>query len=188
MLDLIGKALGEDPKDEPTEDVLIEPGREENDMDYPIIYKPSPNQSGGMDGPKGVVFHHTAGSVQGSVSWVTQARSQVSYHIIIDEDGTQYWHVPLDKKAWHAGKSAFKGRISCNSFMLGIAFGGSTYERSLKEAEIDSAISFLEDHWDHFGWTSDWMTDHRTVSPGRKNDLNPTEWKRLHERIVHYFG
>ena len=146
----------------------------------------TPNK-GSVIEPKGVVFHHSAGSFAGSLDWVLRSESQVSYHVLIEENGTRHNIVPLTRRAWHAGKSSFQGRRSCNGFMIGFAFSGSTYQRSLTQAELDSAVDFVMTHKDEFGWTFEWMTDHRTVSPGRKDDLNPVEWARLQEALKKAF-
>ena len=142
----------------------------------------TPNK-GGRITPKGVVFHHSAGSFEGSLSWIKQKQSRVSYHVLVHPDGTRHNVVPLNRRAWHAGPSRFMGRSGCNGFMVGFAFSGDTYKRTLTDAEIESATEFVLLHCDEFGWTFPWMTDHRTVSPGRKNDLNPTEWLRLQSRL-----
>ena len=58
----------------------------------------------------------------------------------------------------------------------------------LTAAQIDSALEWLEDRWTRHGWTPDWITDHRQVAPGRKNDLCPTEWTRVQAAIAGRFG
>jgi AmpD protein len=167
-----------DPESVPVEikSPIITPAR------FREVQHSTPNMGGKMK-PIGVVFHHSAGSFSGSLSWIKQGRSKVSYNTIIEEDGTRHNVVPLDRVAWHAGKSTFKGRSGCNSFMVGFAFSGSTYDRALTEAELASAVEFVRTYGPRYGWTLDTMTDHRQVSPGRKNNLNPVEWERLKERL-----
>lgn len=142
----------------------------------------TPNKGGKID-PKGIVFHHSAGSFAGSLSWIRQKQSRVSYHVLIHPDGTRHNIVPLTRRAWSCGKSRFMGRSGCNGFMVSVAFSGDTYKRTLTDAEIASAVEFYLNHRREFGWTLSTMTDHRTVSPGRKNDLNPTEWLRLRSAL-----
>lgn len=149
---------------------------------FRTVIHSTPNM-GGTINPLGVVFHHSAGSFAGSLSWIKQSRSKVSYNVIVEEDGTRHQVVPLDRRAWHAGPSSFRGRSGCNNFMVGFSFSGSTYDRALTNAEISSAVEFVKKNRKRFGWTHDWMTDHRTVSPGRKNDLNPAEWNRLRNAL-----
>lgn len=142
----------------------------------------TPNKGGDIH-PIGVVFHHSAGSFSGSLSWIKQSVSQVSYHVLIHPDGTRHNVVPLDRRAWHAGKSEFLGRSGCNDFMVGVAFSGDTNGRDLTDAEIASAVEFVRKHRQKYGWTIAEMTDHRTVSPGRKNDLSQSQWQRLHAAL-----
>lgn len=150
----------------------------------------TPNKSGSLS-PKGIVFHHSYGSLAGDISWITkysrQAGKPVSYHILIGKDGVRHQFVDFWKKAWHAGASTFKGRYGCNSFMLGVSFTGDTYKRELTDDELSSAVDLVRQHKDKYGWSLDWMTDHRTVSPTRKNDLNPKEWQRLRNALKTVF-
>ena len=143
----------------------------------------TPNKGGAIL-PKGIVFHHSAGSFAGSLDWIKRKESQVSYNVLIHPDGTRHNVVPLRRLAWHAGKSKFMGKSGCNGFMLGVAFSGDTYKRTLTDAEIASAVEFFLKHREEFSWKLSWMTDHRTVSPGRKNDLNPSEWSRLRDALI----
>jgi AmpD protein len=114
--------------------------------------------------------------------------SQVSYHVLIAPDGSRCTLVPDGHVAWHAGASAFLGRTRCNDFLLGAAFAGDTYRIPLTDAQLASALEWLEPRWARHGWALDRMTDHRQVSPRRKDDLNPVEWARLHAAIREKFG
>ena len=166
---------------------VIEPsGPKLTVSDFPERHTSTPNKSGTIQ-PKGVIFHHSEGNFDGSVSWIKDPKSRVSYHVMIDLDGSRVQFVPLNKKAWHCNPSYFKGRSRCNDFMLGVGFSGDTNERELTEAEIASAVEFVATHKDQYGWTLDWMTDHRTVSPGRKDDLSIGEWKRLQNALKTIF-
>lgn len=153
---------------------------------FPERKEQSPNWSR-TNSCEGVVIHHSAGSFAGSVSWCLQSKSQVSYHCIIDTDGSRVQLCKDKQRAWHAGKSSFKGRQYCNGFMLGLSFSGNTYQRKLTQAEILSAIEWIEERWEKYGWDISCITDHRTVSPGRKDDLNPVEFERLMEAIRDHF-
>lgn len=145
---------------------------------FPDYSHSSPNKGGAII-PRGIVLHHSAGSFQGTLSWCLQKKSQVSYHVLIHPDGSRHHLVPLNRRAWHAGKSRFKGQSGCNGFMLGVAFAGSTYDRELTPLEIASFVEFERIARDEFGWNDSDVTDHRTVSPGRKNDLNPVEFAKV---------
>jgi AmpD protein len=123
-----------------------------------------------------------------TVAWMGGTASQVSYHCLIGADGARCTLVPDAQVAWHAGASSFLGRSRCNDFLLGVAFAGDTYCAPLTGAQVASALGWLRPRWAPFGWSVDRMTDHRQVSPGRKDDLNPAEWERLLAAIRGEFG
>jgi AmpD protein len=137
---------------------------------------------------RGVVFHHTAIPFADTVALMLRPESRVSYHCVIDRDGSRCRLVPDHCVAWHAGASEFMGRAGCNAFMLGVAFAGDTYREPLTSLQLASAIEWLAPRWEPLGWTAERMTDHRQVAPGRKADLNPAEWLRLREAIRARFG
>ena len=158
-------------------------------MPFPEITRLSPNCDATVPHEQlGVVFHHTVISFDETIALMTDPARKVSYHCVIAPDGTRCTLVPDAQVAWHAGVSSFRGRTECNAFLLGLSFAGDTYAAPLTEAQLASALEWLAPRWARHGWTLDWMTDHRQVAPGRKNDLNPTEWHRLHAALELRFG
>ena len=69
-----------------------------------LNFTPSPNYSSrGGQRVRLVVAHDCEGSYAGSISWFAQARSQVSAHVVLSEDGTQATQmVAWANAAWHA--------------------------------------------------------------------------------------
>lgn len=86
-------------------------------------YKASPNVGGSLS-PVGIVLHSTDGDIAGtgSINWLTDKRSAVSAHVVIDREGLITQLVPFNKVAWHAGKSQWKGLSGINSYAVGIEF------------------------------------------------------------------
>jgi len=87
----------------------------------PVSFAKTPNQSGGFR-PEGIVVHDTAGRLRpgSSVSWMQNPRAKASAHLVIERDGTVVQMVDFNRRAWHAGKSKFRGRKNVNAFAFGI--------------------------------------------------------------------
>ena len=132
----------------------------------------------------GVCFHHSVAGFEETIAIMANPASQVSYHCLIDLDGTRCTLVVDEHIAWHAGVSQFLGREHGNEFLLGCAFVGNTNTAPLTGGQISSALEWLAVRWTRYGWTLDRMTDHRQIAPGRKDDLNPVEWERLRAAIA----
>jgi N-acetyl-anhydromuramyl-L-alanine amidase AmpD len=113
------------------------------------------------------------------VAWCADPASRVSYHCIVAKDGKRTVLADPDERCWHAGVSSWRGRRDLNSWSVGAAFEGDTYERTLGEDEMASMADYLLPIMARYGLTLADVTDHRTVSPGRKDDLNPTELARF---------
>ncbi|WP_444902048.1 1,6-anhydro-N-acetylmuramyl-L-alanine amidase AmpD [Microbulbifer sp. SSSA007] len=107
------------------------------------------------------------------------AALQVSAHILIDRDGIVTQYVPLDRRAWHAGKSEFKGRTNCNDFSIGIELEGLdtdiyTDAQYHALAEVSAAIMLA---YPAIG--VDRIASHSDIAPGRKLDPGPGfDWER----------
>jgi AmpD protein len=136
----------------------------------------------------GVLYHHSELGFDETVALMLMPASKVSYHCLIGANGIRCRLVPDSQVAWHAGASQFRGRSRCNDFMLGVAFAGNTYRAPLTRDQIASALEWLRFRWKAREWKIEWIADHRQVSPGRKNDLNPHEWERLRVAVCSEFG
>ena len=91
-----------------------------------VIQRPSPNWNHRPPGTAvdAIVLHATADAeTQQSVAWCCDRTSKVRYHAIVDRNGTVYSLVDTDRRAWHAGVSAFMGRENCNDYSIGLSFG-----------------------------------------------------------------
>lgn len=151
------------------------------DDTFPEVFKATPNVSYSTIEPEGVILHHSYGSYVGGVEWILNDDSNVSYHCLIDLDGSRTVFAKDTQRAWHAGTSEFNGREGCNGFMLGLAFSEDTEERELTDAEIASAVEFLLPRFERWGWPKDLstVTTHKAVSPGRKVDVDSRAEKAI---------
>jgi N-acetylmuramoyl-L-alanine amidase len=126
-----------------------------------------------------VVLHHSGGSYAGGVSWIKNPQSRVSYHVLVAQDGRRTVFAEPTQRTWHAGKSEWQGRGDLNSWSVGAAFAGNTWETPLTEDAMASMAEYLVPLMREYGLTLADATDHRTVSPGRKDDLRPIELERF---------
>lgn len=148
------------------------------------IVKQSPNVSLRPIRPLGIIIHHSGASFLSTVDWCLRKESKVSYHCVIDLSGRRTILAKDTQRAWHAGRSSFKGMPDCNGFMLGVAVTGDTNKRSLTELEIESVARWCIDKMKLWGIELDWITTHREVSPKRKIDVSVEAQKQIKERIV----
>jgi len=140
--------------------------------------------------PSAIVIHHTSGSYLGSIDWTgriinptTKKRLYASYHVIIARDGRRTITNMDDNRAYHAGPSSFKGRTNLNMWSLGVAWEGDTYKTPLSNDAMDSAIEYILPRLKRWNISIDNVTDHRTVSPGRKTDIAPSEYNKFLQRL-----
>ncbi len=148
----------------------------------------SPNHGPETHERLGVLFHHSQMGFEETITRMLDPASQVSYHCLIAGDGTRCTLVRDTVVAWHAGKSEFLGRSRCNDFMLGLAFAGDTYRSPITESQMASLLEWLGSRWAPLSLSLDRLSDHRQVAPGRKQDLNPSQWDRLIRTLADHFG
>jgi N-acetyl-anhydromuramyl-L-alanine amidase AmpD len=139
----------------------------------------TPNVSAKPITPRAVVLHHSGGSYAGGASWIKNPQSRVSYHCLVAQDGRRTVFASPTQRTWHAGKSEWRGRGDLNSWSVGAAFAGNTWEHALSEDAMASMAEYLVPIMREHGLTLQDVTDHRTVSPGRKDDLRPIELERF---------
>lgn len=90
-------------------------------------WRGSPNYSARPAGERGrvscLVLHADASaSVAGSIAWIQNPASKVSYHAIVGRTGIVYGLVVPQNRAWHAGVSEFAGVPNCNDYSVGLCF------------------------------------------------------------------
>lgn len=144
-----------------------------------VLKKPTPHYSGRSgQKPTLIVIHGDAGKTDaGTVSWLANSQSEVSYHYLIGRDGTVYQFVDDLSNAWHAGVSEYKGEkigVSVNRFSLGVAFannGSEPYRKIQYEVGGELVAGLCKRH----RIPLDRVVGHDDVSPGRKTD----PWKHF---------
>jgi N-acetyl-anhydromuramyl-L-alanine amidase AmpD len=129
-----------------------------------------------------VLLHATADDdTEASVHWCCTPKpanpNPVSYHVIVDRDGTVYTLVDVSKRAWHAGVSSFLGRGNVNDYSIGVSFANKNDGREpYPEVQLAVGAALVASYLKRFpAITIDRVTTHAVVAlpPGRKTDPRP---------------
>lgn len=147
----------------------------------------SPNQSPRPDGVAidAIIVHADAGrTTRGTLAWIGDPASKVSYHYLIGRDGAVHACVPDERKAWHAGISSLHGRALCNEFSLGVAFANDQRGEPFTPSALAAGVSLCADLCRRYGIPLTRIARHSDVSPGRKVDPGPLfPWADFRIRI-----
>jgi N-acetylmuramoyl-L-alanine amidase len=131
-----------------------------------------------------IVLHYT-GMPDGpsAIDWLANPASRVSAHYVVSEDGVITHMVPEDKRAWHAGRSYWRGVTDINSASIGIEIVNPGHEwgyRPFPDEQTDSVIRLVHRIKDDYAITRGNIVGHSDIAPARKQD--PGEffpWEKL---------
>lgn len=72
--------------------------------------------------PTLILVHDTASRLEtgNCVAYFDNPNCKTSAHLVVERDGSVTQMVPFNRRAFHAGVSAYKGRKDCNQFSIGI--------------------------------------------------------------------
>ena len=140
-----------------------------------IINNPSPNFGSRSEGTdiEFIILHYTAMSTENSLERLCDPVYEVSCHYLIDPSGNCYQLVDDSKRAWHAGKSYWRGYVDLNSRSLGIELVNSGNE-NYPEAQMKSLIRLLKYLIGSFKLNPKNVLGHSDIAPSRK--LDPGKW------------
>ncbi len=102
---------------------------------------------------------------------------QVSAHFVIRRNGRMQQFVSCDRRAWHAGRSSWRGMENCNDYSIGIELEGLEGESfaSGQYATLHRLVAALARRY-----PLSEVVGHEHVAPGRKGDPGPGfDWARL---------
>ena len=149
-----------------------------------IIDTPSPNFDERTAPVSILVLHYTGmPDAAGAIARLSDPAAKVSAHYLVAEDGQIVRMVAEDKRAWHAGRSHWRGLDNLNSPSIGIEIVNPGHEfgyRPFPEAQIDALVPLVGDIVGRYGITRGNVVGHSDIAPARKQD--PGElfpWSRL---------
>ncbi len=131
-----------------------------------------------------VVLHYTGmPDAAGALDRLCDPAAKVSAHYLIDEAGTVTQMVPEEKRAWHAGKSYWRGLTDINSASVGIELANPGHEwgyRPFPDAQMESLIPLLHTIVKRYKMPFANIVGHSDIAPARKEDPGELfEWERL---------
>jgi AmpD protein len=144
----------------------------------------TPNKGSKVIIPEAVVLHHSDGSYRGGVAWISNPASKVSYHVLIARDGRRTVFANDTERCWHAGRSNWMGRPDLNSWSLGLAWEGNTYDYPLGDDAMASAIEYLVPRMKKWDIPLNMVVTHQQVSPSRKTDISPGDAARFRSKLM----
>jgi len=92
---------------------------------------------------------------------------KVSAHFYIRRGGELWQFVSCDERAWHAGRSQYRGRPECNDDSIGIeleGLEGEAFEETQYEALASLCAAIAQQY------PVQHIAGHEHIAPGRKND------------------
>ena len=132
-----------------------------------------------------IILHYTAMSTEKSLDRLCDPIYEVSCHYLIDPNGVCYQLVDNNKRAWHAGKSYWRGYHDLNSRSLGIELVNSGNE-DYPEAQMKSLIKLLQHLIVSLALNSKNILGHSDIAPARK--LDPGKWFNWQKLSVNGVG
>jgi N-acetylmuramoyl-L-alanine amidase len=145
---------------------------------------PSPNWNERALPISMVVLHYTGmRTAAEALERMCDPAAEVSAHYMIDEDGTVHRLVDEAKRAWHAGRSYWRGMTDVNSASIGIELVNPGHEwgyRPFTRAQMDALIPLLGDIVKRYDIPRANVVGHSDIAPARKEDPGELfEWERL---------
>jgi LysM repeat protein len=139
-----------------------------------------------------IVIHSTANSsLEGVINWFNNPQSQLSAHYTIGKDGQIVQHVQDIHRAWHAGRSIWKGREGCNDYAIGIELvnlndGKDPYPE--EQHQVNVALCAYLAH--KYNIDLDDIMGHLDIAipPGRKTDPRNYNLNRLRSEVAAILG
>jgi len=102
---------------------------------------------------------------------------EVSAHFFIARDGALWQFVDTERRAWHAGRSHYRGRDGCNDDSIGVeleGLEGQAFETAQYRSLVRLCKALAQRHPIRY------IAGHEHIAPHRKYDPGPGfEWQRL---------
>ena len=139
-----------------------------------------------------VIIHYSAiKKYKEALSHLSEKKNKVSSHFFVNKSGEIFYLVDLINRAWHAGRSYWKGIIDINSESIGIELDNSGHHYDFENytpKQINSLIQLLKYISIKFNISKQNILGHSDISPYRKIDPGGRfPWKKLKKNNLAFF-
>ena len=148
------------------------------------IDRPSPNFDVRSLPVQIIVLHYTGmASAQAAIERLADPAAKVSAHWLVTEDGQIVRMVDESHRAWHAGKSLWRGITDVNSASVGIEIVNPGHDfgyRAFPDAQMAAVEALVAAAVQRFNIDPANVVGHSDVAPARKSDPGELfDWARL---------
>jgi N-acetylmuramoyl-L-alanine amidase len=148
------------------------------------IDRPSPNFDVRKLPVQMIVLHYTGmESAEAAIERLADPAAKVSAHWVVTEDGMVVRMVDEANRAWHAGKSWWRGVTDVNSTSIGIEIVNPGHEfgyRPFPAAQMAAVEALVAAAVQRYGILPANVVGHSDVAPARKEDPGELfDWPRL---------
>jgi N-acetylmuramoyl-L-alanine amidase len=149
-----------------------------------FIDRPSPNHDARKRPVSMIVLHYTDMlSAEEAITRLCDPEARVSCHYLVSKSGEVVRMVPEERRAWHAGRSYWRGITDVNDDAVGIELDNPGHLNGYEpfpDSQIDALIPLVSDIMLRHRITRGNVVGHSDVAPARKRD--PGElfpWSKL---------
>jgi N-acetylmuramoyl-L-alanine amidase len=139
-----------------------------------IIDAPSPNFDERKLPVSMLVLHYTGmPDAAGALARLRDPEAKVSAHYVVTEDGHIFRLVAEEKRAWHAGRSSWRGIQDINSASIGIEIVNPGHEfgyRPFPREQMDALVPLIADIVKRSAILPGYVVGHSDIAPSRKDD------------------
>ena len=134
----------------------------------------------GVTAPDMIILHYTAmPDARAAIERLCSQEHEVSAHYLIACDGSVFQLVSEDQRAWHAGKSFWKGEVDINSRSIGIELDNAG-SHPFSVLQMQSLVRLCRDIQQRWLILPQSVLGHSDISIGRKTDPGRSfDWEGL---------
>jgi len=149
-----------------------------------VSASPNHGERRGFRRPEFVILHYTGmPSSEAAIALLRDPRAEVSSHYVVEENGRIVQLTPESRRAWHAGKSSWRGVTDVNSASIGVEICNAGHDGGLPaypDAQIRSVIALCRDISLRHAIPPERFLAHSDIAPSRKRDPGENfPWRKL---------